>query len=95
MSIALALVSEATSIPTMHLLAQEMPAEVSEPIMQQLRWLMWFTLLVCVVVIVLTGGRLGWAYRRGEMAEVGAAVPWALGCGITISVAPIIALSLT
>ncbi|UGT58900.1 hypothetical protein [Nocardia asteroides] len=94
MSIAIALVA-ASSNPTTHLLAQEMPAEVTEPLMQQLRWLMWFTLLACVVAIVLAGGRLGWAYKRGELAEVGVAVPVALGCGITISVAASIALSVT
>ncbi|MGW5440467.1 hypothetical protein [Nocardia asteroides] len=95
MSIAVTLFAEATSNQTTLVLAQEMPAEVAEPLMQQLRWLMWFTLVACVVAIVLAGGRLGWAYRRGDLAEVGAAVPVALGCGIAISVAASIALSVT
>lgn len=93
MSIAMALIAVVPS--TSQPLAQEMPADVAEPLMQQLDWLMWFTLLACVVAIVLAGGRLGWAYRRGDLAEVGAAVPWALGCGIAISAAASIALSVT
>lgn len=95
MSIAVTLFAEAISNRTALVPAQEMPAEVSEPLMQQLRWLMWFTLTACVVAILLTAGRLGWAYKRGEMAEVGAGVPVALGCGIAISVAASIALSVT
>jgi hypothetical protein len=75
--------------------AQQMPAEVSEPLMQMLRWLAWFMLAACLSVIVLAGGRLGWAWRNGALSEIGSAVWVAVLCAIVISSAASIALAVT
>ncbi|MGN2637191.1 hypothetical protein ACWEKT_25735 [Nocardia takedensis] len=46
---------------------KRMPAEVLEPLMQLLNWLLWFVLLVCLAWMILSAGRL-WSAFRSDMA---------------------------
>ncbi|MBF6370920.1 hypothetical protein IU469_35275, partial [Nocardia puris] len=37
---------------------KRMPAEVLEPLMQLLNWLLWFVMLLCLAWMILSAGRL-------------------------------------
>ncbi|QIS13500.1 hypothetical protein [Nocardia arthritidis] len=46
---------------------KQMPAEVIEPLMQLLNWLLWFVLLVCLAWMILSAGKL-WLVFRSDLA---------------------------
>ncbi|RJO68384.1 hypothetical protein D5S18_33800 [Nocardia panacis] len=46
---------------------KQMPAEVVEPIMQLLNWLLWFVLLACVAWMIVSAGKL-WLVFRNDWA---------------------------
>jgi len=46
---------------------KQMPAEVLQPLMQLLNWLLWFVLLVCLAWMIVSAGRL-WIAFRGDLA---------------------------
>ncbi|MFC9440864.1 hypothetical protein [Nocardia sp. NPDC057030] len=46
---------------------KQMPAEVLEPLMQLLNWLLWFVLLVCLAWMILSAGKL-WIAFRSDLA---------------------------
>ncbi|NUS45117.1 MAG: hypothetical protein HOQ24_15690 [Mycobacteriaceae bacterium] len=50
-----------------------MPAEVIQPIMQLLGWLLWSVLLLCLSWLIVSAGRFWMAYRNGDMVESDAA----------------------
>ncbi|WP_338763003.1 hypothetical protein V7968_36435 [Nocardia vulneris] len=46
---------------------KQMPAEVLQPLMQLLNWLLWFVLLVCLAWMIVSAGRL-WIAFRSDLA---------------------------
>ncbi|MFD6159339.1 hypothetical protein ACFWF7_28895 [Nocardia sp. NPDC060256] len=46
---------------------KQMPAEVLEPLMQLLNWLLWFVLLVCLAWMIVSAGKL-WIAFRSDLA---------------------------
>ncbi|AVH23134.1 hypothetical protein [Nocardia cyriacigeorgica] len=57
-----------SSVRAMELLAyKQMPAEVVEPIMQLLNWLLWFVLIGCLAWMIVSAGKL-WIAFRGDLA---------------------------
>ncbi len=46
---------------------KQMPADVLEPIMQLIDWLLWAVLLVCLVWMIISAGRM-WSAMRDGMA---------------------------
>ncbi|MEV6559224.1 hypothetical protein AB0M22_26160 [Nocardia sp. NPDC051756] len=46
---------------------KQMPAEVLQPLMQLLNWLLWFVLLVCLAWMILSAGKL-WIAFRSDLA---------------------------
>ncbi len=52
---------------------KQMPADVVEPIMGLLGWLLWMVLLFCLTWLILSAGRLFFAYRDGDMTSGDAA----------------------
>ncbi|MFI6043520.1 hypothetical protein ACIA8C_17945 [Nocardia sp. NPDC051321] len=46
---------------------KQMPAEVLEPLMQLLNWLLWFVLLVCLAWMIVSAGKL-WISFRSDLA---------------------------
>ncbi|MFG1794921.1 hypothetical protein [Nocardia sp. NPDC049149] len=46
---------------------KQMPAEVLQPLMQLLNWLLWFVLLVCLAWMIVSAGKL-WIAFRDDMA---------------------------
>ncbi|GAA5076836.1 MULTISPECIES: hypothetical protein [Nocardia] len=47
---------------------KQMPAEVLEPLMQLLNWLLWFVLLVCLAWMIVSAGKLWLEFRNGDLA---------------------------
>ncbi|PXX57810.1 hypothetical protein DFR70_11640 [Nocardia tenerifensis] len=46
---------------------KQMPAEVLQPLMQLLNWLLWFVLLVCLAWMIVSAGKL-WIAFRSDLA---------------------------
>lgn len=46
---------------------KQMPAEVLQPLMHLLNWLLWFVLLVCLAWMIVSAGRL-WIAFRSDLA---------------------------
>lgn len=46
---------------------KQMPADVLEPIMQLINWLLWVVLLFCLAWMIVSAGRL-WSAMRDDMA---------------------------
>jgi hypothetical protein len=46
---------------------KQMPADVIEPIMQLINWLLWCVLLLCLAWMIISAGRL-WSAMRDDMA---------------------------
>jgi hypothetical protein len=46
---------------------KQLPADVLQPIMQLIDWLLWVVLLFCLVWMIISAGRL-WSAIRGDMA---------------------------
>ncbi|QBS40026.1 hypothetical protein [Nocardia sp. CS682] len=42
---------------------KQMPAEVLQPLMQLINWLLWFVLLVCLAWMIVSAGKLWLAFR--------------------------------
>lgn len=46
---------------------KQMPAEVLEPLMQLLNWLLWFVLMGCLAWLIVSAGKL-WLTFKGDLA---------------------------
>ncbi|MET8799080.1 hypothetical protein ABZV91_22050 [Nocardia sp. NPDC004568] len=46
---------------------KQMPAEVLEPLMQLLNWLLWFVLMGCLAWMIVSAGKL-WLTFKGDLA---------------------------
>ncbi|MBF6170279.1 MULTISPECIES: hypothetical protein [Nocardia] len=46
---------------------KQMPADVVEPVMQLINWLLWVVLLFCLAWMIISAGRL-WSAMRDDMA---------------------------
>ena len=46
---------------------KQMPAEVLEPLMQLLNWLLWFVLMGCLAWMIVSAGKL-WLTFRADLA---------------------------
>lgn len=53
--------------PATVLAYKQMPADVVEPVMQLINWLLWVVLLFCLAWMIISAGRL-WSAMRDDMA---------------------------
>ncbi|BCK55190.1 hypothetical protein [Nocardia wallacei] len=53
--------------PATVLAYKQMPADVVEPVMQLINWLLWVVLLFCLAWMIVSAGRL-WSAMRDDMA---------------------------
>lgn len=48
---------------------KQMPADVIEPLMGLLGWLLWMVLALCLAWLIISAGRLWLGFRTGELLD--------------------------